>query len=283
MEKHSKMQKKIATADTLSEYYIHKKITVSELLKAIQDNPHSIMTNFDVRFGVEVLQRQAKQGSPEKSKIAREILKKAGLKAFIPKGAGHPKSRNIIMRYLRNNKKFRFMLYEEIDKTEKTVRLISYKYPPAQVGNAVREIVEELYEFSLKEPAIKEIIKGERSAHATNLVLSIEAWAMGVSYSPIHKFYYSSKTVEERREYFEQKDDKGIHRVEDSKLEIKRLPRKPVNVVNDYASAINIYEYAYEFYKIRHSIFFPFLCNDKDRRKYLKRVPRKHILHELPD
>lgn len=283
MEKHLKTQKKIATAETLSERYIHEKITVSEFLKAIQDNPYSIMTNFDVRYGVEVLQRQAKQGSPEKSKIARELLKKAGIKAFIPKGAGHPKSPNAIMRYLRNEKKFRFKLYEEIDKTEKTVQLIWHNYPPAQVGNAVREIVEELYKFPLKESVIKEIVKGERSAHATNLALSIEAWAIGVSYSPLHKFYYSSETVAERRKYFEQKDDSRIRRVEASKLETKRLPRKPLNIMHDYESAINLYDHAYQFYKIGHSIFFPFLCNDEDRITYLERVPGKHILHKLHD
>jgi len=164
-----------------------------------------------------------------------------------------------------------------------TVRLIWLNYTPAQVGNAVREIVEELYKFPLKESVIKEIVKGERSAHGTNLALSIEAWAIGVSYSPLHKFYYSSETVAERRKYFEQKDDSRIRRVEASKLEIKRLPRKPLNIMHDYESAINLYDHAYQFYKIGHSIFFPFLCNDEDRIKYLERVPGKHILHELPD
>ena len=59
--------------------------------------------------------------------------------------------------------------------------------------------------------------------------------------------------------------------------------RAAENIMHDHESAINLYDHAYQFYKIRHNIFFPFLCNDEDRIKYLERVPGKHLLHELPD
>lgn len=265
MGRQLKKQRKTATADIYADRYIHANITVSEFFELVKHNPYSIMNNFEVRYAIEVLQHEAVNGSPRTSKIARELLREIGLKAFIPKGAGHPKSPNAAMRYL---KKYRFKLYDEIDKTEKSVRLIWHKHPSDQVGNAVREIVGELYKFSPKESDIKEIVKGERSAHATNLALSIEAWAFGISYSSLHKFYYNSETVAERRKYFEQKDDKRKRSVEASELKIKRLPRQPTNIFHDHESAISIYDYAYGAYKIRHSFLFPFLCNDEDFIKF---------------
>jgi hypothetical protein len=85
MKKVKKPNKKAKTPKT--DIRIHRRITEQELLKKIDEDPDSVFTDFDVKYGVERLGKWCSLGDDRLKKNGKRILKKAGLTAYIPKSS----------------------------------------------------------------------------------------------------------------------------------------------------------------------------------------------------
>ena len=246
-------------------HYIHENITVSEFLDSVKKDPYSIYTNFEVKYAIQVLQYKSIHEDQSGSKISRELLREAGLIAFIPKGASNPKSPNPIWRYW---KKHETELFDEIYNIERKVRSIGHKYD----DDAIKEIIKEIYGKNPSQSLINRIKEGERSSSAINLTLSIFSIQENIAYYTLHKFYFKTETVKRRKQYLEY-INKGKRGVETSKLE-----KHPIEVINvnelrtEKKLGIYAYQEAYGWFKICHSYGFPFLCDEEERRNYFKKI-----------
>lgn len=251
-------------------HYIHENIKVSEFLDSVINDPDSICTNFEVKCAIQVLQYKSIHEDQSSSKISRELLREAGLIAFIPKGASNPKSPNPIWRYWKKHEK---SLFDAIYLIERKVMIIWHKYDKTQIDDAIKEIIESVYEKIPSKSLINRIKKGERSSSAINLALSIFSIQEYIKYYPLHKFYFKTETVKRRQQYFEyiNKSKRGV--------EISKLEKHPIDAINvnklrtEKELGIYAYQQAYGWFKISRSFFsFPFLCDEEERRNYAKKL-----------
>ncbi len=250
-------------------HYIHENIKVSEFLDSVKKDPYSIYTNFEVKYAIQVLQYKSIHEDQSSSKISRELLREAGLIAFIPKGASNPKSPNPIWRYW---KKHETELFDEIYNIERKVRSIWHKYDKTQIDDAIKEIIKEIYGKNPSQSLINRIKEGERSSSAINLTLSIFSIQEYIKYYPLHKFYFKTETVKRRKQYFEyiNKNKRGV---EISKLETQeRLKEIKLDKLRtDRKLGIYVYQVAYSWFVFGRSLHtFPFLCDEEERYNYLK-------------
>lgn len=245
-------------------HYIHENIKVSEFLESVINDPYSIYTNFEVKYAIEVLQFKSIHEDQSSSKISRDLLREAGLIAFIPKGASNPKSPNPIWRYWKKHEK---SLFYAIYLIERRVRSIGHKYD----DDAIKEIIKEIYGKNPSQSLINRIKEGERSSSAINLALSIFSIQEYIKYYPLHKFYFKPETVKRRKQYFEyiNKNKRGV--------ETSKLDKHPIEAINvnelrtEKELGIYAYQQAYGWFKISHSLHtFPFLCDEEECHNYLK-------------
>jgi len=246
-------------------HYIHENIKVSEFLDSVKKDPYSIYTNFEVKYAIQVLQYKSIHEDQSSSKISRELLREAGLIAFIPKGASNPKSPNPIWRYWKKHEK---SLFDAIYLIERKVTSIGHKYD----DDAIKEIIKEIYGKNPSQSLINRIKKGERDSCAINLTLSIFSIQENVNYFPLHKFYFKTETVKRRKQYFEyiNKNKRGV---ETSKLETQeRLKEIKLDKLRtEKELGIYVYQVAYSWFVFGRSLHtFPFLCDEEERHNYLK-------------
>ena len=254
-------------------HYIHENIKVSEFLDSVINDPDSICTNFEVKCAIQVLQYKSIHEDQSSSKISRDLLREAGLIAFIPKGASNPKSPNLIWRYWKKHEK---SLFYAIYLIERKVMSIWHKYDETQIDDAIKEIIKEIYGNNPSQSLINRIKKnerdtGERDSCAINLTLSIFSIKENISYFPVRKFYFKTETVKRRKQYFEY-INKSKRGVETSKLERQEQLKeiKLDKLRTDRKLGIYAYQEAYSWFVLGRSLHtFPFLCDEEKRLEYL--------------
>src|SRR3989304_9738610 len=80
-------------------FKIHYLIKVGEFLKQVKKDPMSIYYDYDVRYAIERLQEICRNGNKKDVNLAKKILIKAGLPAFIPKQSQKRTTENQYLKY----------------------------------------------------------------------------------------------------------------------------------------------------------------------------------------
>ena len=204
--------------------YIHLYITVGEFLERIEKNPNCIYCDFSVKYALEVLEREAATGIQSEASPAREILKHAGLKAFVPKNSRGQKTKDRRWNWWRNNED---TLFSAIKEHEKMLLPIWKDYKANEQKTALKEMVYRVCTKKrppdeLVDALVKEFREKEDSVDLTKVALFLFSKLERVSYSSLRGFYYDPE-VSKRRE--EKKNRKGATLAE---LGLDRLPQVPL-------------------------------------------------------
>ena len=221
------------------------------LLEMLHKQPASIFNNFDVRLSIDLLRLYAKNGNQSQSKEARNLLKECGLKLFIPQNSHHRKTENSDLRWYQNNLP---ALLNIISSIEEQIEEITLEHNPKKKKYNFSEkktlsekicktILQDHYEDD--KDLVAKVSEGEKGSNKTNLALSMFSYSQDISYTALHKFYFSKEVSERRKEFLDikYKDlpivDLGYVEMPDqiSKIELKQHP--------EHGSAANRLTYIY--------------------------------------
>lgn len=150
---------------------IHHLITIGEFSERIKRKPDSIFEDFDVKYAIEVLQRNCLSNNSGNAKC---ILEKADLKAYIPRS-----SRGRLKKY----KDYPERLYREVE----TYREKLEKELPKR-GKTLRQVKEVIERYTGHKPKIL-----VSKFTLRDMAMYIVAVKSGVGYGTLRNFYYPLK------------------------------------------------------------------------------------------
>jgi hypothetical protein len=183
-------------------------------LQRIKEDPWCICTDPKIKKKVKILQVLYRSNSREIAKIAGDILRKAGLSAFISKEARKRRADTTEMLYLKNNRD----AFVEIIKTleSEIIPFLKSYYKTHSKGleekkKDIRRAFEHIIQkyrlqdfidpnyhtdekcserFSLSDAVLKELTEGERDSHSTKMAISLFAFIMKLPYTTLRGLFF---------------------------------------------------------------------------------------------
>jgi len=182
-------------------------MTVEEFIKRVKESPWEIY-KFDMRYVIEQLRDISLRGTQNKSKIAREILKKAGLQAFIPKEASKRKTKNAQLKSWEN---LPFIFIQDVEHVKDSMRPY-WKRLSKKISRNDRN--RNCIQASLKSGKkvtnrmIRKLTSGERDKDLTHLALSVLSESYKINFEQLKKtyyqnLYYTDQTTKQKKSYLE--------------------------------------------------------------------------------
>ena len=249
---------------------INSDMTVEQFISRIKNDPWEIY-KFDIRYVIEKLREESIRGTQVSSKNAREILKKAGLQAFIPKEASKRKTHNPKLKSWENNP---FLLIQEIEHINGIMRpywkrLSKNILRDDRNRNCIQALLNQGEE--LTEDMLYKITEGERDKDLTHLAISVLAVLHKINFEKLKKTYYSSRNyidpiTQQKKSTLEllrpSSKKRGVHTEE-----LKKVHPTPFGLkTQDYYKFLNkrddsvpdktypelIYENTFELYSMHH-------------------------------
>lgn len=182
---------KLLNWDRIYKQSISSNITVEQFISRIKDSPWEIY-KFDIRYCIEKLRDESIHSTQRKSKKAREILRKAGLNAFISKDASKRKTENTKLRSWENSP---FSLFQEVENLKFIMRphwkRLSKK---TSRDDRNRRAIEALLKKGeeLDEDRFEIITEGERDKDITHLAISILSEQNNINFEKLKSYYYKN-------------------------------------------------------------------------------------------
>ena len=210
---------KINGKPKLNKHPIHRLITVEEFLKRVKKDPNSIYEDFDVKYAIEKLSNAYLPDNSEWKNKAKQILQKAGLKAYIPKD-----SKSKLKKYKHNPTR----LIQEVDTLSCILNesLPKRGRKPEEIEKAIRELDKEgrLTDEDLENPEWD-------WRTSRNMAIGYIAIVNNLKFKTVFNFYYNCK--------------KSV------KESIKRIKENPNSLDVNPKSFLHNYNQAYNDYLIK--------------------------------
>lgn len=256
---------KVDSLEEFGDRWIHPNITVAEFIQSIKKEPDSTFLNLDVRYAIEVLRDRAQKGGLRQSQFARELLKRVGLRAYIPKSASAKEPGRNKAKYWTQRP---YLLFDEILTIRRKIEAIHPKYNAEHCEAIVKQIVKQEYKITVTPEILFELTGDEKNKDITNLCVSIFCFQEDLNYHTLRNFVFGRRAAGERARYKERARTKRYG------VDIKTLTTQKrdsftlVDVYNDPEQGVNIYNEGYSRYRFALSfINLPFLCNDETRKR----------------
>jgi hypothetical protein len=165
------------------------------LKSMLTTNPWSIVIESPFQLAIAILRAECDRGSPNKSNLAKKILKDLGLSIFISESAQKRRSDDLRLRYYYSNpdKLISYVtLYEFVIK--------KYWNPPYKSieKNKKKKDIEKAFRLIFKQDMPNMLIIGERDKSPSNIALAFISHETGANYESLKKiFYEETKNVSE--------------------------------------------------------------------------------------
>lgn len=237
--------------DSIYKQKISSDITVKQFLSRIKYDPCEIY-KFDIRHCIEQLREESITGTQSESKIAREILKKAGLQAFIPKESSKRKTQNHKLKSWENNPS---LLIQDIEQIKGIIKP-HWKRLSKKIlrDERNRNCIEALLKGGekLTDDMLYIITEGERDKDLTHLAISILAESNEINFEKLKRTYYSNRPSKTRGVSLKELNKSTPSPYGLKPLDFYKLLNKLDDSVPDQTYPEYVYENTYKLYSMHH-------------------------------
>ncbi|HLE24585.1 MAG TPA: hypothetical protein VI935_02920 [Thermodesulfobacteriota bacterium] len=181
-------------------FKIHYLINGDEFLKLVKKDPYLIYYNYNDRYAIERLQETCRNGNKKDVNLAKKILIKAGLPAFIPKQSQKRTTENQYLKYWKAHP-FEFVQGVEELKT-KLQPLLKQHYKQIEREDKRKDIkncYKQIFGEDLTDNEVKLLTKGECDKDLTTIALSILSYRMDIPFESLKKSFYKASQKEKLR------------------------------------------------------------------------------------